>query len=343
MRMRRLGNSGLFVSEMCFGAMTFGGAEGIWGQVGRLGQEEADGLVKAALEAGINLFDTANVYANGRSEEILGQSLRNLGVARDDVIIASKVGSTMGEGPNRRGASRRHIISECRASLARLGVDHIDLYQIHAFDPATPMEETLEALDALVRAGDVRYVGLSNWAAWQVMKAIGITRARTLAPIASLQAYYTLVGRDAEREIVPLLTSEQVGLMVWSPLAGGYLSGKYSAGGSGDGSDGEAGRQTTLDFPPIDRSRGEPLIAVLRSVGEKHGRPPAQIALAWLLRQPAVSTIILGAKRVGQLTGNIKATEIVLDDADLSALDAVSRLPAEYPGWLLNAPGSRTA
>ena len=262
------------------------------------------------------------------------------------MIIATKVGSAMGEGPNRRGASRRHIISECRASLARLGVDHIDLYQIHAFDPATPMEETLGALGTLVRAGDVRYIGLSNWAAWQVMKAIGITLARTLAPITSLQANYTLVGRDIEREIVPMLISEQVGLMVWSPLAGGYLSGKYSPGGgagAGASGSGEGGRQTQLDFPPIDRSRGEPLIAVLRSVGEKHGRPPAQIALAWLLRQPAVSTVIIGAKRVGQLTENVAATQIILDDDDLSALDAVSRLPAEYPGWLLNAPGSRNA
>ncbi len=211
MRMRKLGESGLFVSEMCFGAMTFGGTDGIWGHVGKLGQEEADALIRAALEEGINLFDTANIYANGRSEEILGKSLRNLGVARDDVVIATKVASAMGEGPNRRGASRGHILSEARASLKRLGLDHIDLYQIHAFDPDTPIEETLEALDTLVRSGDVRYIGLSNWAAWQIMKAIGITRARHFAPITSVQAYYTLVGRDLEREIVPLLTSERVG------------------------------------------------------------------------------------------------------------------------------------
>lgn len=330
MQMRKLGESGLFVSELCFGAMTFGGTDGLWGKVGKLGQEDADALVKAALDAGINLFDTANVYAHGRSEEILGRSLKNIGVSRD-VVIATKVASAMGDGPNHRGTSRGHIISECRASLGRLGLDHIDLYQIHAFDSATPMEETLEALDTLVRAGDVRYIGLSNWAAWQIMKAIGITRFRNLAPITSLQAYYTLVGRDLEREIGPLLTSERVGLMVWSPLAGGYLTGKYSAGGNAAG-----GRQTELDFPPIDRIRGEPLIAVLKTVAEKHGSSPAQIAIAWLLKHSVVSTVIIGAKRVEQLQENIRAASIDLDDNDMAKLDAVSRLPVEYPGWLLN-------
>lgn len=330
MRMRKLGESGLFVSELCFGAMTFGGTDGLWGQVGRLGQGEADALVAAALDAGINLFDTANVYADGRSEQILGRALKNLGVARDDVVVATKVASAMGTGPNRRGGSRRHILSECRASLSRLGLDHIDLYQIHAFDPATPIEETLEALDTLVRAGDVRYIGLSNWAAWQVMKAIGIARARHLAPITSLQAYYTLVGRDIEREIVPMLASEHVGLMVWSPLAGGYLTGKYVDGG-GSSSD----RQTELDFPPIDRMRGEPLIRVLRQVAERRNCTPGQVAIAWLLRQPAVSTVILGAKRIEQLHENVQAAAIQLGDEDLTLLDRASRLPLEYPGWLL--------
>ena len=330
MRMRKFGKSGLFVSELSFGAMTFGGTEGLWGQVGKLGQAEADALVKAALDAGINLFDTANIYANGRSEEILGQSLKNLGVPRDDVVIATKVHGAIGKGPNRRGASRGHIMSEVRASLRRLDLDHIDLYQLHGFDPTTPMEETLEALDNLVRAGDVRYIGLSNWAAWQIMKAIGIAAARRLAPITSLQAYYTLVGRDLEREIGPMLTSEQVGLMVWSPLAGGYLSGKYSPGGDSTG-----GRQTELDFPPINRVRGEPLIEVLKAVAGKHGRKPAQIAIAWLLRQAVVSTVLIGAKRGDQLQENVQATKIALDDDDMAHLDAVSRLPSEYPGWSL--------
>ena len=316
--------------------MTFGGTEGLWGQVGKLGQAEADVLVKAALEAGINLFDTANIYASGRSEEILGRSLKNLGVPRDDVVLATKVFGAMGEGPNRQGASRRHILAECRASLKRLGVDHIDVYQLHGFDPLTPMEETLEALNTLVRAGDVRYIGVSNWAAWHIMKAIGIADARRLAPVASLQAYYTLAGRDLEREIVPLLRSERVGLMVWSPLAGGYLSGKYSDGSKVDG-----GRQTQLDFPPIDRVRGEPLIKVLRRIAEKHGRTPAQVAIAWLLKQPVVSTVLVGAKRIDQLRENVEATKISLDAADMSSLDIVSRLPVEYPGWLLNSAQAR--
>lgn len=336
MPMRKLGDSGLFVSELCFGAMTFGGTDGIWGQVGKLGQDEADVLVKSALELGINFFDTANAYADGRSEIMLGQSLRTIGVPRDDVVIATKVASAMGEGPNRRGTSRRHILSECRASLQRLGLEHIDLYQIHAFDPSTPIEETLEALDILVRAGDVRYIGLSNWAAWQVMKALGIGRDRGLAPIVSLQAYYTLVGRDLEREIVPMLTSERVGLLVWSPLAGGYLTGKYSKGGDGAG-----GRLKDLDFPPIDRGRGEPLIEVLRSIAHRHGATVGQLAIAWLLHQPVVTAVILGAKRVEQLAENVQATSIQLGDDDLAQLEAASRLPVEYPGWLLNPPGDR--
>lgn len=330
MRMRTLGHSGLFVSELSFGAMTFGGSDGLWGQVGRLEQGDADALVRTAFEAGINLFDTANIYANGRSEEILGQSLKNLGIARDDVVVATKVFGAMGPGPNRQGASRGHILSEARASLRRLGLEHIDLYQIHGFDTVTPIEETLAALDTLVRAGDVRYIGLSNWAAWQVMKAIGIAGLRHLAPINSLQAYYSLVGRDLEREIAPMLTAEKIGLMVWSPLAGGYLTGKYSGGGDSTG-----GRQTELDFPPIDRVRGEPLIAVLRDIASKHACSPAQIAIAWLLHQSVVTTVLVGARRVEQLQDNIGATEIVLDDGDMARLDEASRLPLEYPGWSL--------
>lgn len=337
MRMRKLGNSGLFVSELCFGAMTFGGTDGIWGQVGKLGQNEADALVKTALNAGINFFDTANVYADGRSEAMLGKSLQNLGVARDEVIIATKVASAMGKGPNMQGTSRRHILSECRASLRRLDLDYIDLYQIHAFDPATPIEETLDALDTLVRDGDIRYVGLSNWAAWQIMKALGISKARGLAPIISLQAYYTLVGRDVEREIVPMLESEQIGMMVWSPLAGGYLTGKYTHGGNSDG------RLKELSFPPINRQRGEPLLKVLQAVADKYNATPGQIAIAWLLRQPVVTSVILGAKNTAQLSENIQATLFKLDEVDLFKLNTVSKLPGEYPGWLLDGSAVRYA
>ena len=338
MRMRKLGQSGLFVSELCLGVMTFGGTDGIWGQVGRLGQDEADTLVKTALDAGVNFLDTANTYADGRSEEMLGQALRNLGVVRDDVVIATKVAAPVGEGQNMRGGSRRHLISQCHGSLERLGLDHVDLYQIHEFDPATPIEETLEALDTLVRAGDVRYVGLSNWAAWQIMKAVGITQMRQLAPVISLQAYYSLVGRDVEREIVPLLTSEQIGMMVWSPLAGGFLSGKYSEGG-----DSTDGRRSELDFPPIDQARCAGLIPVLREIAGRHERSPAQIALAWLLCQPVVTSVIVGAKRIDQLEENLRAIDIALTDEDLGALDDVSKLGVEYPNWLLNQPEGRDA
>lgn len=331
MRMRPLGSSGLFVSKLCLGTMTFGGGDdGFWGQIGRLDQDAADLLVKTALDAGINFIDTANVYAGGASERILGASLKNFGIARDDVVVATKVMGPMGAGPNARGSSRGHILSQCKASLQLLGLDYIDLYQIHGFDPATPIEETLEALDLLVRHGHVRYIGLSNWAAWQVVKAVGLTQARRLAPILSLQAYYTLVGRDLEREIAPMLQSEKIGLMVWSPLAGGYLSGKYDGDGAA-----ENGRRATFDFPPVDRDRGSAALGTMRRIADGKGCTVAQVALAWLLHQPVVTSVIVGAKRIDQLADNIAATDVRLDADDLAALDAMTKLPAEYPGWML--------
>lgn len=343
LRLRTLGNSGLFVSELCLGTMTFGGGDDMWGLIGQLQQEQADELVKTALDAGINFIDTANVYGGGASERIVGQSLRNLGVRREDVVLATKVLGPMGAGPNARGASRGHIMHECKASLQRLQTDYIDLYQVHGFDPATPMEETLEALNTLVQQGYVHYVGLSNWAAWQVMKAVGITRAHHLCPILSLQAYYTLVGRDLEREVIPMLESENMGLMVWSPLAGGYLSGKY------EGPDvSEENRRARFDFPPVNRERGSKVIAVMQEVAagkDINGQPVsvAQTALAWLLHQNAVSSVIVGAKRVDQLQDNLRAAQIRFSDDELSALDEVSRLPAEYPGWMLKRQGEYRA
>ena len=338
MRYRRLGHSGLFVSELCLGTMTFGGSEGMWGQIGTLQQEEADALVRTALDAGVNFIDTANIYANGRSEEILGQSLKNLGVAREDVVIATKVHGPMGEGPNARGASRGHILDQAKASLKRLQLDHIDLYQIHGFDPVTPITETLEALDTLVRQGLVRYLGVSNWAAWQIVKAVGITQARRLAPIASLQAYYTLAGRDLEREIVPMLTSEDIGLMVWSPLAGGFLSGKFDR----DGKTAE-GRRVNFDFPPVDKDRAYDAVDAMRAIAVNKGCTVPQIALAWLLHQRVVSSVILGAKRVDQLTDTLGSTEIALSSDELALLDSLTRLPAEYPGWMIERQGAYRA
>ena len=335
LRYRTLGNSGLFVSELCLGAMTFGGDKDVWSMIGSLQQEQADELIKMALEAGINFIDTANIYGYGASERIVGQSLKNLGVRREDIVLATKVLGPMGEGPNGRGASRVHILNECKASLQRLQMDYIDLYQIHGFDPATPIEETLEALNTLVQHGHVRYVGLSNWAAWQIMKAMGITNVRHLCPIVSLQAYYTLVGRDLEREVIPMLESEKVGLMVWSPLAGGYLSGKYEGPNVS-----EENRRAKFDFPPVNRERGREVIKVMREIAagkQIDGQPAtvAQIALAWLLHQNAVTSIIIGAKRPEQLKENIGAAKVRLSDDELTALDEASRLPEEYPGWML--------
>ncbi len=330
MRYRTLGPSGLLVSELCLGTMTFGGSDGMWGQIGQLRQDEANTLVKTAVDAGINFIDTANVYAGGESERILGQAVRNLGIPRDDVVIATKVLGVMGEGPNASGASRAHIMAQAKASLSRLQMDHIDLYQIHGFDPLTPITETLEALDTLVRQGHVRYIGLSNWAAWQIVKAVGIAEARKLAPILSLQAYYTLVGRDLEREIVPMLQAEGIGLMVWSPLAGGFLSGKYS-----DGNTANDGRRARFNFPPVDLERGDAAIAVMREIASVKGCTVAQVGLAWLLYQPVVSSVIVGAKRIDQLQDNIRSTEVTLSAEDLAALDAVTKLPPEYPGWML--------
>ncbi|MBR8657485.1 aldo/keto reductase [Achromobacter sp. Marseille-Q0513] len=330
MRYKKFGNTGLFVSELCLGAMTFGGQDGLWGQIGQLQQEEANRLVGRALEAGVNFIDTADVYAEGRSETITGQALRDLKVARDEVVLATKVFGPTGAGPNARGNSRHHIMEGVKRSLARLGTDHIDLYQIHGFDPATPIEETVRSLDDLVRQGHVRYVGVSNWSAWQIMKALGIAERRGLARFESLQAYYTVAGRDLERELVPMLRSENVGLMVWSPLAGGLLSGKYGRDGSVDA----GSRRLEFDFPPVDRDRAYDCVDVLRRLAEARGVSPAQVALAWLLAQPVVSSVIIGAKRVDQLDDNLAAVGLALTADELAELDKVSALPPEYPGWM---------
>ncbi|WP_076999957.1 aldo/keto reductase [Variovorax sp. KK3] len=338
MRYRRFGRTGLFVSELCLGTMTFGGEGGMWGQIGQLQQAEVDQLVGRAIDAGINFIDTANVYAGGRSEIMTGQALKNLKIPRENVVVATKVLGEMGPGPNERGASRHHIVHSVHASLKRLQLDHVDLYQIHGFDPATPIEETLRALDSLVQQGLVRYVGVSNWAAWQIAKALGISERLGLARFESLQAYYTIAGRDLERELVPMLQSEQVGLMVWSPLAGGLLSGKYARDG-GAGSAEQGSRRTAFDFPPVNKDRAFDVIDAMRPIAEAKKVSVAQIALAWLLHQPVVTSVIIGAKRADQLDDNIAATAVTLSADDLSKLGEVSALPAEYPGWMLERQG----
>jgi aryl-alcohol dehydrogenase-like predicted oxidoreductase len=337
MRHRPLGPTGLFVSELCLGTMTFGGGAGIWAQIGALQQADAERLLGQALEAGVNFIDTADVYSAGLSEQITGQALKNLNVARDSVVVATKVFGDTGPGPNGRGASRGHILDAVHASLKRLQLEHIDLYQIHGFDPATPIEETLRALDQLVRQGDVRYIGVSNWAAWQIAKALGIAERLGLARIVSLQAYYTLAGRDLEREIVPMLASEGVGLMAWSPLAGGLLSGKFAGGQPAE----DGSRRASFDFPPVHRKRADACIDAMRPIAAAHGVSVAQVALAWLLHQPQVSSVIVGAKRPEQLADNLAAAELRLDESELCLLDEVSRLPPEYPGWMFQRQGEQ--
>ena len=291
MKYNQFGRTGLFVSEICLGAMTFGGNPdaGFWKAIGQLGQAEVDGLVARALAAGVNFFDTADVYSFGHSERLLGQSFKNLGVARKDVIIATKVFGEMGPLPNDKGASRGHIMDSVQASLERLQTDHIDLYQIHGNDAVTPIEETLRALDDLVRQGLVRYVGVSNWAAWKIARALGLSEAKGYARFESLQAYYSIAGRELERELVPMLTEEKLGLMVWSPLAGGLLSGKFGPGAPTP----EGARRTAFDFPPVDTARAWACVAVMREVAAAHDVSVAQVALAWLLAKPQVMSIII--------------------------------------------------
>jgi aryl-alcohol dehydrogenase-like predicted oxidoreductase len=331
MRYNQLGRTGLFVSELCFGTMTFGGSEGHWAAIGQQDQDTADALIRRTLDAGINFIDTADVYSQGRSEEILGQALQNLEVKRSDVVIATKVLGAMGKNPNDRGASRGHIMDAVEASLERLQTDHIDLYQIHGFDPVTPVDETMRALDDLVSSGLVRYIGVSNWSAWRIMKAQGLADKQDWARFETLQAYYTIAGRDLERELVPMMRDQQMGLMVWSPLAGGLLSGKYGPGTNGGP---EGSRRLTFDFPPVNQDRAWACVEVMRGIAEKHGVSVARVALAWILAKPHVTSIIIGAKNIEQLDDNIAATTLSLTADDMKALDEVSALPPEYPGWM---------
>ena len=338
MRYKPLGRTGLFVSELCLGTMTFGGSEGMWRQIGSLGQKEAEQLIGQAVDTGINFIDTADVYAGGISEQITGLALKNLKVARDKVVVATKVFGETGDGPNARGLSRSHILDGVKASLKRLQLDHIDLYQVHGFDPATPLEETLHALDQLVRHGHVRYVGVSNWAAWQIVKALGISQRLGLARFESLQAYYSVAGRDLERELIPMLKSEGVGLMVWSPLAGGLLSGKYGRDAQGTSAE-EGSRRIAFDFPPVNKVRAWDCIDAMRPIADAHGVSVARVALAWLLHQPQVTSVIVGARRPEQLADNIAAAQLRLADDELQKITAASILAPEYPGWMLERQG----
>ena len=328
MKYKQLGRTGLLVSELCFGTMTFGGGQGFWRAIGQLPQKAADDLIARVLDAGINFIDTADIYSEGDSERILGKAL---GKRRKDVVLATKVFGRMGPGPNQVGLSRRHILQAVEDSLERLGTDYIDLYQIHGFDALTPMEESLRALDDLVHAGKVRYIGCSNLAAWQVMKSLWISDKHNLHRFECLQAYYSVAGRDLERDVVPVLQDQNLGLMVWSPLAGGLLSGKFDRDGKGP----DGARRVDFDFPPVDRERAFNAVDVMREIAEDKQVAVAQIALSWLLHQPVVTSVIIGAKTSEQLAENIAAPEVDLSVHDLARLKEVSELPAEYPGWMI--------
>ena len=326
MKFRQLADTGVFVSELCLGTMTFGGVGQIWEVMGALDQSGADAIVHRALDAGINFIDTANVYAAGESETLVGKAIAG---RRHEIVLATKVRGRMGPGANQVGLSRLHIVESVEASLKRLNTDYIDLYQIHRSDPVTNIEDTLRALDDLVRAGKVRYIGCSNLPAWQLMKALGISREQHLERFRCTQSYYSLVGRDLERETLPLLKDQGLGLLVWSPLAGGFLSGKFTRAG-GD----EAGRRAKFDFPPVNKEKGYAIVDVLAPIAKTHGVSVAQVALAWILANDAVTSVIIGAKKIAQLDDNLKAINVTLTADDLKALDEASKLTPEYPAWM---------
>ncbi len=339
MKYRLLGRTGLYVSELCLGTMTFGD-QGFWKVMGGLGQEAVNTLVKQAFEAGINFIDTANVYSVGVSETLTGAAIKSLGLPRDEIVVATKAFGPMSETQiNGRGQSRYHLTNALDASLKRLQLDHIDLYQLHGYDPVTPLEEVLSTLNDMVRSGKVRHIGLCNMAAWQIMKGLAISEKNHWARFESVQAYYTVAGRDLERELVPLMEDQQLGLMVWSPLAGGLLSGKFSADGKGP----EGARRASFDFPVVDKARAFRVVDAMRPIAARHQASVAQVALAWLLSRAQVSTVIIGAKTPEQLTDNLGASGLVLTAQDLQALQEVSQLPPEYPGWMLAMQGQYRA
>jgi len=334
MKYRLLGETGLYVSELCLGTMTYGSA-GFWQVMGGLGQEAVTTQVKYAFEQGVNFIDTANVYSFGQSEQLVGQAIKELGLPRDELVLATKATGIMDELPNGRGQSRYHLMNEVEASLKRLQLDHIDLYLLHGFDPLTSLEEALGTLNDLVRSGKVRYIGLCNMAAWQIMKGLGISEHRGWARFAAAQAYYSIAGRDLEREVLPLLCDQGLGLMVWSPLAGGLLTGKFAPDGKGP----EGSRRSKFDFPVVDKERAFRCLDVMRPIAERHGVSVSKIALAWLLAQREVSTVIVGARTIEQLQDNLGAGEVTLSGEELQDLEQVSRLPEEYPGWMLERQG----
>jgi aryl-alcohol dehydrogenase-like predicted oxidoreductase len=336
MRYNSFGQTGLFVSELCLGAMTFGG-RGMWQAIGELGSKEAEALIGTALDAGVNMIDTADVYSEGESERLVGAALKALARPREQVVVATKVRGRVGPGVNQVGLSRAHVLASIDGSLRRLGLDHVDLYQIHGFDPATPIEDTVRVLDDVVRSGKARYVGFSNLPAWAASKALTFAAANGLARFQSAQVYYSIAGRDIEREIAPMCLAEHVAILPWSPLAGGLLSGKFDVNKKGPAD----ARRASFDFPPVNMERLPRVLEALRVVAEASGASVARVALAWQLTKPFVTSIIVGAKKPEQLVDNLAATELRLSTEHVVLLDNASALPAEYPGWMVDFQNAR--
>src|SRR3954463_16798489 len=330
MRYNPLGQTGLYVSELCLGAMTFGGS-GVYKVIGELGIKEAEPLIGIALDAGVNLIDTADVYSDGESERLVGAALKALARPRGQIVVATKVRGRVGPGVNQVGLSRSHILASIDASLARLGLDHIDLYQIHGFDPATPIEDTVRALDDVVRSGKARYVGFSNLPAWVASKALTFAAANGLARFQSAQVYYSIAGRDIEREIAPMCQAEHVAILPWSPLAGGLLSGKFDPDKKGPAD----ARRATFDFPPVNLERLPRWLLRLRKGAEHAGPWLARVGVAGHLTKPFVTSIIIRAKKPEQLVDNLAAVDLRLSPEQTKRLDEASALPIEYPGWMV--------
>jgi aryl-alcohol dehydrogenase-like predicted oxidoreductase len=331
MKYNRLGRTGLYVSEICFGTMTFSGENFLGGVIGNSDQKEATHLIGKCLKTGVNFFDTADVYSAGKSEIMTGQAFRDLGLQRTEFVLATKVYGRMGKGVNDIGASRSHILDGISRSLERLKLDYVDLYQIHATDLITPVDETMQALNDLVRQGLARYVGVSNWTAWRIAKANGVAERRGWARIDSLQAYYSIAGRELERELVPLMQEDQMACLPWSPLAGGYLSGKFSPDSDGR----PEGRRASFDFPPLDKDKADKIVAAMRPIAKKRNCSVATVALAYVLAKPWVTSVIIGARNEEQLDNNLDAVKVTLSSDELARLDEVSALSSEYPHWVV--------
>ncbi|MFO7848002.1 MAG: aldo/keto reductase [Balneolaceae bacterium] len=326
-----LGNTGLFVSELSFGTMSFGG-EGFWKSVGEQQQEEADELIQMAVDAGINFIDTANVYSFGQSEEILGNSIDNLGLNPNELVISTKVRGAMGEGPNEQGLSRYHIFNSVEDSLERLNLEHIDLLYVHGVDSVMPIEEIMKNLNDIVDSGYVRYIGVSNWPAWMVAQANEMARHRGWHQFKAMQYYYSLSARDAEEALIPYADSENLAFVPWSPLAGGFLTGKFTRDQE---TSGENARRDEFDFPPIDKEKAYDIVDVLKEIANKHSVTVAETALAWVRHQKGVTSTLIGAKNTDQLASNLRSADIELTSDDLQALDEISAVPARYPFWMV--------